>query len=271
MNANSLNLAALCAMALAGLLSCIAALRWWTTLGIPVEERAPGSHGGTVWQGAAFAALTVSLGLSLGDPGHRDFAYGVLGLWAAVAGLLFATGWLTGPTRGLLALPVGCMAILLTMAGAATPVPAEAGVGSRAVIVVHAACMAAHLAAALVAGGAGGLWLITSRLLKSAQPRALRLPTLPLLATLTERALVVAAALLMAGLAAGGAALQMSPQVRLLHPSILLALLSCLLLVVALALRLSDRLGRRGLAMTAVQVMVLAALGALALQVVAHG
>ena len=263
-----MHLAALCALALAGLLSCIAAWRWWASMGLPPEER-PDS--GTVWQGAAFAALTLGLGLALFDPGHRDFAYGVLGLWAAVAGLLFAAGWLSGPTRGLLALPVGCMAILLTMAGVATPTPAEAGVGTRAVIIVHAACMAAHLAAALVAGGAGGLWLITARLLKSAQPRALRLPTLPLLATLTERGLIVAVALLMAGVATGGAALQLSPQVSLWHPSILLALLSCLLLVVSLALRLTDRLGRRGLAMTAVQVMVLAALGALALQVVPHG
>ena len=267
-----MHLAALCVMALAGLLSCVAAWRWWRALGIPSEDRSVEIRHSTAWQGAAFAALTIALGLSLGDAQHRDFAYGVLGLWAAVAGLLFAAGWLSGPTRGLLALPVGCMAILLTMAGAATPSPIdEGGVGTRAVIIVHATCMAAHLAASLVAGASGGLLLITSHLLKSAQPRALRLPNLPLLATLTERALVVAAALLMAGVAAGGAALQLSPQFNLWHPSIILALLSCILLVVALALRLSDRLGRRGLAMTAVQVMILSALGALALQVVVHG
>src|SRR5204862_209152 len=82
-----------------------------------------------------------------------------------------------------------------------------------------------------------GMYLTAVRQLKSPSPRTLRLPSLPLLERLTERSLVVATALLMGGLATGGAAMQLSRSISLAQPSIILALMTMALLVLVLALR----------------------------------
>ena len=195
-------------------------------------------------------------------------------MWAATAALHFALGFLTAPTRVLLVLPIGCLALLLALAG--TVRPGHAGEASTHLIVIlHSVCMALHLAVALVAGGAGGLYLIAVRQLKRASTRAFRLPPLPLLEQVTERALIIATALLMAGLATGGAAISGAGDggrsVSLAHPSVVIAFVSLLLLALLLGLRLGGRINRRGVALVAVQTMVLAALSAAALQVVAHG
>ncbi len=262
---------ALVALFIAGAAYCAAAGRRWRGLG---------SAAGTVvvgvgWLlGLGYGALTVALIASLLEHGPHDFAYAVLGVWSATAALHFALGFLAGPTRVLLVLPIGCLAILLAMAGLAEP-HAVSQNSAHAIVILHSVCMATHLAVALVAGGAGGLYLVAVRQLKRASPRAFRLPALPLLEVVTERALIIATALLMAGLATGGAAIESaqagSRAISLAHPSVVIAFLSLALLIGLFALRLTNRLGRRGLALVAVQTMVLAGLSAIGLQVVAHG
>ncbi len=253
-------------LALAGACFIAAALQRWRNLRTGESQRLN-------WlMVLGFAALSAGLCTSMAEERARDFSFGILGVWSAVAGTLFTAGWLSGPTRGLLALPVGCLTILLAMLGLARNAPTEeSGTGTHLVTLVHAACMAGHLAAALVAGGAGGLYLLAVRSLKQTPVLGLRLPSLPLLETLIERTLVISAGLLMAGLAAGGAAIQVSKGVSLWHPAVLLALVALILLTVTLGLRVSGRLNRRGLALAAVQTMLLSALATLSLQVLAHG
>ena len=253
-------------LALAGACYIAAAIQRWRGLRTGVIHRLS-------WPMVlGFTALTGGLAASLAEDGSRDFAFGVLGVWSAMAGTLFAAGWISGPTRGLLALPVGCLAILLAMLGLTNPAQTEeSGTGTRLVTLVHAGCMAAHLAASLVAGGAGGIYLLAVRSLKQTPVLGLRLPPLPVLEILIERSLVIAAGLLMAGLAAGGAAMQVGTKVSFWHPAILLSLAAMVLMTVALGLRLSGRLNRRGLALVAVQTMILSGLSTLALQVLTHG
>lgn len=264
---NHVHIIALIALILAGAVYCGAALQRWRGLGA-----APGVATRSVgWLlGLGFGGLTVALVASLLENGAHDFAYAVLGVWSATAALHFALGFLAGPTRVLLVLPIGCMAILLAMAGLVRPHAVEQS-SAQAMVILHSVCMATHLAVALVAGGAGGLYLVAVRQLKRASARAFRLPPLPLLEKVTERGLIIATALLMAGLATGGAAIASSHSISLAHPSVIIAFVNLLLLVALFSLRLANRIGRRGMALVAVQTMVLAALSTIGLQVVAHG
>ncbi len=263
-----MHLIALVCLVFAGFAYCAATLWRWRGLGAAAETPVPRVG----WLlGVGFAALTASLVASMLESGPHDFAYAVLGGWATAAALHFALGFLTAPTRVLLILPVGCLALLLALAGLARgAVVGESS--SHAIGILHSVCMASHLAVALVAGGAGGLYLVAVRQLKSASTRAFRLPPLPLLERVSERGLVIATALLMAGLATGGAAIgRGTSHINLTHPSVVIAFVSLALLVLLFGLRLAGRLNRRGLALVAVQTMVLAVLSALCLQVVPHG
>src|SRR4051812_17841101 len=86
-----------------------------------------------LWIGFAFQ--TGGLILAGLDPTRRDFLYAVLGVWAGVASLLFATRYLAGPSRGLLALPIGCMALLVAMTSFAGPeAPRSGGSGGSGAI-----------------------------------------------------------------------------------------------------------------------------------------
>lgn len=262
------HLIALVCLVCAGVAYCAAAVSRW--LGLDRSAERPGPRVGWLL-GIGFAALTVSLVASMMESGPHDFAYAVVGGWATAAALHFALGFLTAPTRVLLILPVGCLALLLALTGFARGEVVGAG-SSRAIGILHSVCMASHLAVALVAGGAGGLYLLAVRQLKRANARAFRLPPLPLLERVSERGLVIATALLMAGLATGGAAMSHGGStIHLSHPAVVIALVSLTLLVLLFSLRLAGRLNRRGLALVAVQTMALAMLSALALQLVPHG
>jgi hypothetical protein len=223
------------------------------------------------WLWLGFGAHTLALVIALADPAGRDFAYVVLAVWAALAALLFARGFLSGPSRSLLALPVGAMALLVAMLGAGTSAAPPSGPVPGAVTALHIAFMVAYLAAVLVAGAAGGLYLAAGRQLKSASPRAFALPALPVLELLSERALVLATALLLGGLATGGAAIGGAPGFRLGHPTAVLGLTAMAMMVVILALRLAGRLRGSRLASAAVAGMALGVLGFLSLEVAAHG
>lgn len=262
-----MHLTAIILVAAAGLCYVAAALLRWRQMGVSDERTT--AHLVPLWLGLALHS--VSLVLSLLTPGQRDFSYGVLAVWAAVAGLFFVSRYLASPSRTILVLPVGGMALLVAMAELASgePNPVPAG-GTSWIVRLHVVFMALHLAVMLLSGAAGGMYLTAVRQLKSPSPRALRLPSLPLLERLTERSLVISTALLMAGLATGGAAMQLST-VSMAKPSIVLALITMALLVLVLALRATGRLNRRGVALGAVAAMLIAALGAVSQMVSTHG
>lgn len=262
-----MHLIAIILVAAAGICYVAAALLRWRQMGVSDERTS--AHLIPLWLGLALHS--VSLVLSLMNPGQRDFAYGVLAVWAAVAGLFFVSRYLASPSRTILVLPVGGMALLVAMAELASPATTPGSEATSWITRVHVAFMALHLAVMLLGGAAGGMYLTAVRQLKSPSPRALRLPSLPLLERLTERSLVIATALLMGGLATGGAAMQMSRNISLAQPSIVLALMTMALLVLVLALRSTGRLNRRGVALGAVGAMLIAALGAVSQLVVTHG
>ncbi len=255
-------------IALAGCCFCAAAALRWRLMG-RADAPQP-KHLWPMWMGMTL--LSASLVLSLCDRNEVNYAYGVLGVWAGVASLLFVTRYLAVPSRGVLALPVGGMSLLVAMAALAGPAPHPVTTeGGHWITSVHALFMSLQLAPMVLAGAAGGLYLVAARLLKSPTVRALRLPSLPLLERITERALVVSTALLLVGLATGGASMQLARAISLTHPTVLLSLATMAVLVVTLALKATAHIKRRGVAVAAVAAMVLDALGAVSLLVSTHG
>jgi ABC-type uncharacterized transport system permease subunit len=260
-----IHLAAVGLTAAAGLGYLLAARAQWRRL--RDQDAADDSR----WWWIAFAAQSIALLVSLLDQGHRSFAYGALAAWAGVAATLFASRFVSAPGRLIFALPLGAVALLVAVAGTASlGAPPEDGAGSW-ISRVHAGFMAAHLAGLVVAGAAGGLYVVASARLKSADPRATRLPTLPVLERLLERGLVWGTALLIGGLATGGAAIRVSLTFRLLHPTALLGLVEVGLLVVVLAMHRTRNLSRRALALAAIACLAIALLGTISQIVIAHG
>ncbi len=254
-------------VACAGIGYCAAAVQRWRLIGRSGEiaqSRLP-----ALWLG--FAAHTAGLVIAFCiRPLDRDLLYAILGVWAGVASLLFATRYIAGPSRGLLALPVGCMALLVAMTSQAGGEQLHAE-GGGAIGIVHGGFMAAYLAAVLVAGATAGLYVIAARQLRSASVRALKLPELPTLERLTERSLIVATALLMGGVATGGAAMEHAHGFSLAHPTTLIALVSLGIMVLVLAVHAAQRLSRRGFAIATIGCMALGASSLLSLLVTAHG
>src|SRR4051812_41572492 len=101
-------------IAVAGGCYCLAAGLRWKRI---VAESAGVSHLVLLWAGPA--AHSASLALALIDDSDRDFTYLALGLWAAVASIFFMRRFLTVPSKWLLVLPIGGMAILIAMASVA--------------------------------------------------------------------------------------------------------------------------------------------------------
>jgi ABC-type uncharacterized transport system permease subunit len=131
--------------------------------------------------------------------------------------------------------------------------------------------MASHVAALMAAGAAGGLYLLAVGRLKSGDPRATRLPSLPTLDRLVERGLVWGTALLTGGLATGGAAIRVSQNFQIMHPTALIGLAEMLLLVAVVTMHRANRLTRRALAIAALACLSLAVIGTLSQVIAAHG
>jgi hypothetical protein len=260
-----LHLVAVALTAGAGAAYLWAARAQWLRLG-----REPAAGDGRWWW-IGLAVQSAGLVVSLLDPGHRSFAYGALAAWAAVAAVLFAGRFLSAPGRLLLALPLGAIALLVAVAGVARlGAPPDDGSGHW-IARVHAGFMAAHLAALVAAGAAGGLYLVAARRLKRGDPLATRLPALPAIERLTERGLVWGTALLIGGLATGGAAIRVAQGFQLLHPTALLGLAELVLLAAVLSVHRANRLSRRALAVAATACLAVAVLGLLSQVVIAHG
>jgi hypothetical protein len=257
---------AIACLVLAGCAYFLGAWRRWRALG---SEGAP-TPAWPAWAG--FALLTAALVADhLAGP-QRGFAHAVLGAWAAAAAVHQAAGGAAGQGAARLLRPAGALPRLAARTGRFPRPPADpAEVSTRLVSHLHMVTMALYLGAALLAGAVGGLWLLAASQLKHPSPRALALPPLPRLERLCERALVATTALLTAGLACGGAALEGAHGVALLHPSVFVAGLNLVLLASALALRAGGRLSRRGLAWAALHSCLLAVLCAVGLAVIPHG
>jgi hypothetical protein len=184
--------------------------------------------------------------------------------------LLFLRRYLASPSRKLLLLPAGAMAILIAAAGLVPPVSEELP-SAGPLLVVHIVFMTAALAAHLVGVGSGLMYLIAVRQLKAGSAMALRMPALPNLDRLCERSVIIATGLLLGGLASGGVAMQTSTTFSLSHPAAVLALLDMGVLVLALALRTTGHLGRRGVATAAIVTGILLALASTSFIALRHG
>lgn len=254
-------------LAAAGLAYCGAAALRWRALRTPGDGPRTNS-----WLVAAGLILhSAGVGLSLIDNNHQPFLFGAVAAWAAVACVVFISRFIAVPSTRLLVLPIGGVALLVAGAGIAAP-PGVGEGGGGWITGLHLAFMATHLAATLVAGAAGALWLVAVRQLKSATVGSFRLPNLPILERLSERALVVATALLIGGLATGGAAMRLGGGTfSLTHPTVLLALATMVVMTIALGLRAAERLNRRGIATAAIACMVLGALSLISLVPGRHG
>ncbi len=249
----------------AGVVFLWAACRQWIRLGrdsVATDGR---------WWWIAFALQTAGLAVSLIDDGHRAFAYGALAGWSAVAAVMFAASFLSAPGRLLLALPLGAVVLMVAIAGVASvgapPDEETASWISR----LHAFFMASHVAALMAAGAAGGLYLLAVGRLKSGDPRATRLPSLPTLDRLVERGLVWGTALLTGGLATGGAAIRVSQNFQIMHPTALIGLAEMILIVAVVSMHRANRLTRRALAIAALACLSLAVIGTLSQVIAAHG
>ncbi len=194
-------------------------------------------------------------------------------MWAGVASLLFLSRWMAMPSRSLMVLPVGAVALMIATAGAAGPVRPDATPSADTpwIVHLHAAFMTLHIGTLLVAGTGGGLYLTVAWLLKRPSPRALRLPNLRMLERLTDRCFIAATALLVGGLATGGAAMRLHPDFALWHPTALLGIATMVALLSILGLRSANRLGNRSMALASALAALFAVLSALSQVVLAHG
>ena len=261
-----MHLTAVVLIALGGLCYCLVALRRLFVLRLVnnVAERP-----WLVWIGMALHS--VGLVVSLIDHEHPDFAHAVLGSWAALASLLFLTRFLASPSRGLLVLPVGGMVLLLAVAGLAVKPRDPVDGHTSVIVVVHILFMTFQLAAAVLAGASAFVYLLAVKQLKAAQAGTFTLPNLSKLDHLFERSLVLSTALLIGGLATGGAAMRVSGTFSLAHPASVLSLINMGVLILSFSLRLAGRLGRRGLAVSALASMAIAAIATASLIVNRHG
>lgn len=260
-------------LALAGLGFCAAGIMRWRSLSRPNTGRTEqhSSHGlhWPLW--SAFLLLTVATVLAIvKDDEHRDVGYGALAVWAGIASLLFLSRWLAMPSRSLLVLPLGAVALMVATVGAAGPGRTATDASQTPwIIYLHATFMTLHLASLLIAGTAGGLYLIVAWLLKHPSPRVLRLPNLHLLERLTERSILAATALLVGGLATGGVAMRSHP-IDLVQPTALLGIATMILLMSFLSLRTTNRLNHHTMAIAAVIVAGIAMLSVLSQIILAH-
>ncbi len=256
-------------VAVAGACYCLAGVMRWRALRNADDVAPP------AWPlvlGLALHTISLVLALLATDQG---FSYGVLGLWAAVASLFFLRRYLARPSAWLLVLPIGAMALLVASTAlarsAVAPAVPDDRVGHHGILLAHLLFMSTHLAGVLVAAASGGLYLLAGRQLKSATPSAFKLPSLPLLEGVCERALVVATALLLGGLATGGALMRYDPSFRALHPSVLLAMATMTLLVATLGLRVLALVAQRGVAWGAILSLATTAGAMISLVIGRHG
>lgn len=251
--------AALILLILAGASFCLGGILRWRSLSGAGGRR----EVGFLWLGMALLSVVVVVALLDGQ--HLRFLYAVLAVWAAVAATFFVTAFLAMPGPGLLVLPAGGLALLVAVIAGLEQPNADFADGVSWFTLVHVLFMASYSGVILIGGAAAGLYLMAARELKAASRRSLLLPRLPVLARIAYVALVVGCALLIGGVATGGAAMRLREGFSALSPVPILAVVNLIALSLALGAHALHGFGQRALAritiaMTLLMLSVLIAL-----------
>ncbi len=257
-------LSAVILLGIAGCLFCIAAFVYWRRI---ANSQDAFDKLSMIIVGFAMLSLSASLVLSLIDRTRPEFTYAVLSTWSAVAAILFVKRFLAMPSRSLLMVPIGALAIMFAVVAVMGPPPVAAGEQEQLPLVtmIHIIFMALFLGANLVGSGAALGYFLADRQLKHASARAFKLPSLPALRRVNLTGLVSSCAMLFAGLATGAAATKYTEDFDYLHPIVLISLLSMLLLLLVLFVELTKGLSQKSLSIVTLFLLVLAVLSVLSL------
>lgn len=226
----------------------------------------------------AFVCHAVAAALAIGFTQHADLVFAVCGSIGAALIMLFSARLMGMKTPGLLLMPVGIVVLLVAIAAIidrplAHPENDTTELTERSwSFGAHMVFMSANLAASLFCGASAALYLAASRQLKQANRRALRLPGLPLLLSATEKSLLISLAMLLGGFISGGVAIGPDSPFTILHPTVIIAFLTLLLMILTVVARASRRLPASGLAWMCLLILLLDALIVVVLMVVEpHG
>lgn len=243
-------------LGIAGCLFCLAALVYWRRI---AQSREVSDSRSMLIVGVGMVTLTVALVLSLIDHSRRDFTFAVLSCWSAVAAILFVKRFLAMPSRGLLVLPIGAIAIMLAVLSVIDQPqrPASGDDALPVIVLIHILFMVFYLAANLVGASAAVCFFIADRQLKSASERAFKLPSLPSLRRVTVAGLVASCATLFAGLVTGSAAVTLVEEFDYTHPIIITSIVSMVLLIVLLFLDVKRGLNQRALSIASLLILLL--------------
>ena len=155
---------------------------------------------------------------------------------------IFVAHYFAMPSRALLVLPAGASAIMLSMFAFADQlrpsqvvVDTEAG-SLSALLIAHIVGVACSFAALLLAGTGAAGYLLAQRKLKTSLSAALKLPKLPDLEIISERGLVISAALLLGASAMGGV-LIFSGDDKSLSPTAIIGIVTLVLMSSLVVLR----------------------------------
>ena len=250
-----MHFAAVILLGVAGCLFCVAAFVYWRRLTSSADGKDAVSM--TI-VGIAMTALSAALILSMIDQSEREFTYAVLSTWAAVGAMLFIKRFLSMPSRSLLMVPMGAMALMIAVVSVMDPPAAESAAKEALpfVTLIHIIFMSLFLVAALVAGAASMAYFIADRQLRSATERAFKLPSLPSLRSMTFVSLVIACAVLCAGLATGAAATTYVEAFNYAHPIVIISIVDVIILLILLFLEVTRGLGQRTLSIMAIIILL---------------
>lgn len=255
-------------LALAGICYiCAAIVRW---RGLARDQQAPRPIA-LLLGGLLAHVLATAMSFAVGGGG--DFTFAALGSLLAALAMLVGTRFLSVHSPGLLLLPVGIMAVLVALFALVDSSRFGREADQRSLVFyVHIIFMSANLAAGLLASAAAGMFLVVSRQLKAASQRALRLPQLPPLAILCQRSLLLALAMLVGGMVSGAVAIDPESGFTALHPTVLLAVVTMIVIAILLFVHASERISHRSLCWGAMLTLILEALIVVSVMAVpAHG
>ncbi|NRA36626.1 MAG: hypothetical protein HRU15_00660 [Planctomycetes bacterium] len=234
-------------LALSGIFFCLSAAVYWRRM---VADKKQDLISMLI-VGCGMSALTLSVICSLIDNSDHEFSFILLSIWSAVAAILFVKRFLMMPSRGLLVLPVGAVALMCAVISLVEKNKPDLTAGAdeslALVVIVHIIFMSLNMASILVAASAAIAYFYSDRQLHLASPRAFELPSLPSLKKVTLVMLVCASAFLFAGMATGAAATTYSESFDYVHPVVVLSLINLLYLLVILFYEATSRIGQRRL------------------------
>lgn len=242
-------------LALSGFFFCLSAAVYWRRM---VADKQQDLISMSI-VGCGMLALSLSVLCSLLDGSDNEFSFVLLSMWSAVAAILFVKRFLSMPSRGLMVLPIGAVALMCAVVAFTGDVPTQEEQASSLapVVIVHIIFMSLNMATILVASSAAIGYFYSDRQLRLASPRAFQLPSLPSLKKVTDVMIVSATATLFAGMATGAAASTYSEHFNYAHPVVILCLLNLVFLLVTLFCEATSRIGQRRLSILCIVSMLL--------------